>query len=104
MQTKAIEVIKNNVPGSGDEVEDLGYVSDALVRALRLIAGDFLPVDVKATIDTSEADDEEHSAGCRANRRGRGVALLTLSGRRDYAGDALSARSGRKPMLAHFEI
>jgi hypothetical protein len=59
--TEAIELIKNKAPTSGGDVDDLGHVSDALVRALHLIAGEFIfiPVDIKLS-DTSESEDEKH--------------------------------------------
>jgi hypothetical protein len=40
---QAIELIRGKVSNPGDEVEDLGRVSDALLVSLNLKTGEFLP-------------------------------------------------------------
>jgi hypothetical protein len=39
---KAIDLIRDKVASSSDEIEDLGRVSDALLIALKLKTGDFV--------------------------------------------------------------
>ncbi len=39
---KAIELIRQKVANPGDEIEDLGRVSDALLIAMKLQPGDFV--------------------------------------------------------------
>jgi hypothetical protein len=41
---KAIELIRRQASTPGDDVEDLGRVSDALLIALKLGTGQFMPV------------------------------------------------------------
>jgi hypothetical protein len=42
---KAIRLIKQNVAELGDDIEDLGRVSDGLLQALNLPAGSFASLD-----------------------------------------------------------
>jgi hypothetical protein len=42
---KAIELIKQNVAEPGDDIDDLGRVSDGLLQALSLPAGSFASLD-----------------------------------------------------------
>lgn len=44
----AIEFIRTKVASSGDKIEDLGRVSEALIRALEIPSGGFMRVDDKA--------------------------------------------------------
>ncbi len=42
---EAIALIKDRIATSGHEIEDLGRVSDALLRSLNLSAGEFVQTD-----------------------------------------------------------
>ncbi|HEY1982977.1 MAG TPA: hypothetical protein VGH13_23095 [Xanthobacteraceae bacterium] len=42
---KAVDHIRTKVAGPADAVEDLGRVSDALLRALQIAPGDFVLAD-----------------------------------------------------------
>ena len=44
-KAEALEIVKANAGRPGDEIEDLGRVSEALIKALSLAPGEFLPVD-----------------------------------------------------------
>jgi hypothetical protein len=39
---KAVELIRRKAADPGDEVEDLGRVTDALIKALKLQPGEFM--------------------------------------------------------------
>ena len=41
----AIELIRKKVGGPNDEIEDLGCVSDFLLKALNLVPGEFICAD-----------------------------------------------------------
>jgi hypothetical protein len=43
----AIELIRSKVGNPGDKVEDIGRVSDALVKALKIEPGGFMRADEK---------------------------------------------------------
>jgi hypothetical protein len=43
-EARAIELIRDKLKSSGDEIEDLGRVSDALIKAMSLVPGEILPI------------------------------------------------------------
>ena len=44
---EAIALIKSKVGNLGDDIEDMGRVSGPLIRALKLLDGDFVRFDAK---------------------------------------------------------
>jgi hypothetical protein len=43
-KTEAIDLIANQAAGAGDEIEDMGRVSEALITAMHLPPGQFVPL------------------------------------------------------------
>ena len=44
-KAEAIDIVKAKAGKTGEEIEDLGRVSEALIKALSLAPGEFIPID-----------------------------------------------------------
>jgi hypothetical protein len=61
--TEAIDLIKKNVTEPGDDIQDMGRVSDGLLQALSLPAGSFVILDKgRASAPIMTAPDNDESA------------------------------------------
>jgi hypothetical protein len=55
---KAVELIRSSIGSQGDEITDLGRVSDELLKALAIAAGDFRSID-EPTISQQQQQPQE---------------------------------------------
>lgn len=44
-KAEALEIVRARAGQPGDEIEDLGRVSEALIKAMSLAPGEFIPID-----------------------------------------------------------
>ena len=59
---EAVDLIKQNVTEPGDDIQDLGRVSDGLLQALSLPAGSFVILDKGRASAPMMAPDNDESA------------------------------------------